>query len=239
MRIISLVPSITETLIDLAPEMVIGRTKFCIHPADFVKKLPVVGGTKNFHPEKVRELRPDLVIVNKEENEKEPVEELMKDLNVMVTNIENLDDNYKLIRELGEIVGQQKKAEEICQKTIRIFEENHLKQSIRTGYMIWRKPYMTVGGDSFVNHILETLGFINIFNDRKRYPEIELKELDETELIILSTEPYPFSEKHIPEFSSELPDKKIIVADGEAFAWFGSRLSKLEDFYKNLVKVTV
>ncbi len=239
MRIISLVPSITETLIDLAPEMVIGRTKFCIHPADFVKKLPVVGGTKNFHPEKVRELRPDLVIVNKEENEKEPVEELMKDLNVMVTNIKNLDDNYKLIRELGEIVGQQKKAEEICQKTIRIFEENHLKQSIRTGYMIWRKPYMTVGGDSFVNHILEMLGFINIFNDRKRYPEIELKELDETELIILSTEPYPFSEKHIPEFSSELPDKKIIVADGEAFAWFGSRLSKLEDFYKNLVKVTV
>lgn len=235
MRIISLVPSITETLIDLAPEMVVGRTKFCIHPADFVKKLPVVGGTKSFHTEKVRALKPDLVIANKEENEKEFVEELMKDLKVWVTNIETLDDNYSLIRELGEITNQQQKAEEICQKTISIFKNYKLKNPVKAAYMIWRKPYMTVGGDNFVNHLLETIGFENIFKDRSRYPEIILDELCPADSILLSTEPYPFSEKHIPEFKNVHPNKKVRIVDGEAFAWYGSRLSKLGNFYKELV----
>jgi len=235
MRIISLVPSITETLIDLAPEWVVGRTKFCIHPAKFVKKIPVVGGTKSFHIEKVRALKPDLVIANKEENEKEFIEELMKDLKVWVTNIETLEDNYSLIRELGKITDKQQKAEEICQKTIQIFENHKLKNPLKAAYIIWRKPYMTVGGDNFVHHLLETIGFDNVFKNRTRYPEISPDELSPADVILLSTEPYPFSVKHIPEFKSAQPDKKIRIVDGEAFAWYGSRLSKLENFYRELV----
>lgn len=236
MKIVSLVPSITETLIDLDPKCVVGRTKFCIHPAEIVKTIPFVGGTKKFHTDKVRELKPDIIIANKEENGKEFVEDLMKDFDVRVTNIEDLDDNYRLIKELGELVGQNKKAEAICQKTKNIFEKYRLNRPVKAAYMIWRRPYMTVGGDNFVNYILEILGFKNIFDNRKRYPETELSELKEAEAILLSTEPYPFSEKHIPEFKEAWPDKNILVVDGEAFAWYGSRLTKSEKVYKELIE---
>ncbi len=236
MKIISLVPSITETLIDfgLDENQVIGRTKFCIHPENIVSKIPKIGGTKNLNIEKIKALNPDLIIANKEENEKIQVEELQQNFKVWVTDIQNLEDNSIFLAELGEILGKQNIAKDFITKTENIFNSLKFENSkkIKAAYLIWKNPYMTVGLDTFIHHILENLGFENIFKNTKRYPEISIDDLRDAETILLSSEPYPFKEKHIEELQQEFPDKKIILVDGEAFSWYGSHLSKCEEYYQ-------
>ena len=236
MKIISLVPSITETLFDfgLTDDEVIGRTKFCIHPSDFVKNVAIIGGTKNLNIEKIKSLKPDLIIVNKEENEKLQVEELMKDFKVWVTDIETLEDNQEFISELGFVLNKKELALDFNQKMNAIFNGVEISNPKKTAYLIWNNPYMTIGSDTFINEILEKSGFENLFNDRKRYPEISVEELEEADLIFLSSEPFPFQQKHIDELHILLPKKQIILVDGEAFSWFGSHLLKVGDYLKKL-----
>ncbi len=236
MKIISLVPSITETLLDfgLDENQVIGRTKFCIHPENIVSKIPKIGGTKNLNIEKIKALNPDFIIANKEENEKFQVEELLQNFKIWVTDIQNLEDNSIFLAELGEILGKQNIAKDFITKTENIFNSLKFENSkkIKAAYLIWKNPYMTVGSDTFIHHILENLGFENIFKNTKRYPEISIDDLRDAETILLSSEPYPFKEKHIEELQQEFPDKKIILVDGEAFSWYGSHLSKCEEYYQ-------
>ena len=236
MKIISLVPSITETLLDfgLDENQVIGRTKFCIHPNEIVSKIPKIGGTKNLNIEKIKTLNPDFIIANKEENEKVQVEELLQNFKVWVTDIQNLENNSIFLGELGEILGKQNIAKDFITKTENIFNSLKFENSkkIKAAYLIWKNPYMTVGSDTFIHHILENLGFENIFKNTKRYPEISVDDLRDAETILLSSEPYPFKEKHIEELQQEFPDKKIILVDGEAFSWYGSHLSKCEEYYQ-------
>ena len=236
MKIISLVPSITETLLDfgLDENQVIGRTKFCIHPNEIVSKIPKIGGTKNLNIEKIKVLNPDFIIANKEENEKVQVEELLQNFKVWVTDIQNLEDNSIFLAELGEILGKQNIAKDFITKTENIFNSLKFENSkkIKAAYLIWKNPYMTVGSDTFIHHILENLGFENIFKNTKRYPEISVDDLRDAETILLSSEPYPFKEKHIEELQQEFPDKKIIFVDGEAFSWYGSHLSKCAEYYQ-------
>ena len=236
MKIISLVPSITETLFDfgLTDDEVIGRTKFCIHPSDFVKNVAIIGGTKNLNIEKIKSLKPDLIIANKEENEKLQVEELMKDFKVWVTDIETLEDNQEFISELGFLLNKKELALDFNQKMNAIFNGVEISNPKKVAYLIWNNPYMTIGSDTFINEILEKAGFENLFNDRKRYPEISVEELEEADLIFLSSEPFPFQQKHIDELHILLPKKQIILVDGEAFSWFGSHLLKVGDYLKKL-----
>lgn len=236
MKIISLVPSITETLFDfgLTADEVIGRTKFCIHPSDFVKNVAIIGGTKNLNIEKIKALKPDLIIANKEENEKLQVEELMKDFKVWVTDIETLDDNQEFISELGFLLNKNELALDFNQKINAIFNNVQILNPKKAAYLIWNNPYMTIGSDTFINEILEKSGFENLFNDRKRYPEISVEELEEADLIFLSSEPFPFQQKHIDELHILLPKKQIILVDGETFSWFGSHLMKVGDYLKKL-----
>ena len=236
MKIISLVPSITETLFDfgLTDDEVIGRTKFCIHPSDFVKNVAIIGGTKNLNIEKIKSLKPDLIIANKEENEKLQVEELMKDFKVWVTDIETLEDNQEFISELGFLLNKKELALDFNQKMNAIFNGVEISNPKKTAYLIWNNPYMTIGSDTFINEILEKSGFENVFNDRKRYPEISVEELEEADLIFLSSEPFPFQQKHIDELHILLPKKQIILVDGETFSWFGSHLMKVGDYLKKL-----
>lgn len=236
MKIISLVPSITETLFDfgLTDNEVIGRTKFCIHPSDFVKNVAIIGGTKNLNIEKIKSLKPDLIIANKEENEKLQVEELMKDFKVWVTDIETLEDNQEFISELGFLLNKNELALDFNQKMNAIFNGVEISNPKKVAYLIWNNPYMTIGSDTFINKILEKSGFENLFNDRKRYPEISVEELEEADLIFLSSEPFPFQQKHIDELHILLPKKQIILVDGEAFSWFGSHLLKVGDYLKKL-----
>ncbi len=237
MRIISLVPSITETLFDLGltTKAIVGRTKFCIHPEDKIPEVEVVGGTKNINIEKIKILNPDLVIANKEENVKEQIEELQTFCKVWVTQIETIEDNYYFLKQLGNCIGRQEKAQLF---NLLIYEVLHAQKkikSLKTAYLIWQKPYMSVGSDTFIHHVLTELGFENVFKDKKRYPEISLQDLTDAEVIMLSSEPFPFKEKHIEEFQQIFPEKKILIVDGEAFSWFGTHLAKCNTYFETLL----
>jgi len=238
MKLISLVPSITETLFDLGltSDEIVGRTKFCIHPEELVKNIEIIGGTKNLNLEKIKALKPDLIIANKEENVKEQVEELMRDFKVLVTNVETLEDNYYLIKHLGHLFEKKEKAQYLNLRTYEAFDIPKSEKSLKVAYLIWKDPYMTVGGDTFISRILEELGFENLFKNLKRYPEVQLEELKEADLIFLSSEPFPFKEKHMAEIQTICVDQKIMIVDGEAFSWYGSHLAKCGEYYLELLE---
>jgi len=238
MKVISLVPSITETLFDLGltSDEIVGRTKFCIHPEELVKNIEIIGGTKNLNLEKIKALKPDLIIANKEENVKEQVEELMRDFKVLVTNVETLEDNYYLIKHLGHLFEKKEKAQYLNLSTYEAFDIPKPEKSLKAAYLIWKDPYMTVGGDTFISRILEELGFENLFKTQKRYPEVQLEDLKEADLIFLSSEPFPFKEKHMAEIQTICVDQKIMIVDGEAFSWYGSHLAKCGEYYRELVE---
>jgi len=237
MKVVSLVPSITEALFDLGltENEVIGRTKFCIHPEEKVKNVAIIGGTKNINIDKIKALQPDLILANKEENVKEQVEALMQDFKVIVTNVENIEDNYYLLKNLGKIFNKEEKAQSFNLKIYDVLDQVKIDSTIKVAYLIWKNPYMTIGSDTFIHKILTEIGFENIFKDKKRYPEIQVEYLAEAELVMLSSEPFPFKEKHIEELRKFYPDKKIMIVDGEAFSWYGTHIAKCGDYFKEFI----
>lgn len=239
MRIVSLVPSITESLFDfgLTEMEVVGRTKFCIHPKTLITKVPVIGGTKNLNLDKIKALKPDLIIANKEENEKLQIEELGKYFEIWLTNIENLQDNQNFLTELGTLLNKQELALNFNEKINVIFDSSKELSPKKVAYLIWKNPYMTVGSDTFIHEIIEKIGFTNLFEDSKRYPEISVNQMKEAEYVFLSSEPFPFQQKHIDELQKELPDSKIMLVDGEAFSWYGTHLSRCGDYFKTLREI--
>ena len=239
-RIISLVPSQTELLFDLGlDEQVLGITKFCVHPDKWFRTKTRIGGTKQLNMEIIHQLQPDLVIANKEENVKEQIEELEKYFPVWISDINYLDDAYEMIEQIGLITEREKIATEI----ITLIQENFARlpapgSRFQTVYLIWQKPFMTIGGDTFIHSILEATGFKNMYADKTRYPKLTIEELQakKPELIVLSSEPFPFKQKHINEIQIKLPDTKIVLADGEMFSWYGSRLIKVPGYLKELLE---
>lgn len=236
MRIISLVPSITEALFDfgLNHNQIVGRTKFCIHPAEKVAEVPVIGGTKNLHLEKISRLSPELIIANKEENEKLQVEELAKQFDVWVTDIANLDDNRKFLQELGDRLNRPQQASFFINEIEQAVPQQ--KMTKKAAYLIWQKPYMTIGQDTFIHDVMSKVGLINIFGTEKRYPEITTEDLREAEVILLSSEPFPFKTKHVQELQDIFPEKQILLADGEAFSWYGTHLARRKAYFEELSK---
>jgi len=237
MKIVSLVPSITEALFDLGltEHEVVGRTKFCIHPAEKVKHVAVVGGTKNIHPEKIRALQPDLILANKEENVKEQVEALMDDFKVIVTNVETVEDNYYLLKNLGKLFNREDLAQAFNLKIYEVLNRSKIDSKLKAAYLIWNNPYMTIGSDTFIHKILAEIGFENLFKDHKRYPEITTEDLVGADVIMLSSEPFPFKEKHVEQLKAFYPEKKIMIVDGEAFSWYGTHIAKCGDYFKELI----
>lgn len=243
-QIISLVPSQTELLYDLGlEEEVKGITKFCVHPKAWYKNKTCIGGTKSLKIDLIKKINPDLIIANKEENVKEQIEELAKTFDVFVTDINSLEDALEMIKNIGTLTGKAKKASGIANRIEKKFQQlsDSLsgKQKIKTAYLIWRNPYMAVGGNTFINAMLQYCGAENIFANVDRYPEINLEDLQinksgksTCELLLLSSEPYPFKEKHLLEIKSSLPFIKIILVNGEMFSWYGSRLLKAADYFK-------
>ena len=238
MRVVSLVPSITESLFDLGltSKEIVGRTKFCIHPKREVENVKMIGGTKNINIEEIKALKPDIILANKEENVKEQVEELMKDHKVITTNISTIEDNYYLIKQLGSLFNKEDKAQLYNLKTYEAFDVTKSEKPLKVAYLIWKNPYMTVGGDTFISRVLEELGFENIFKNQKRYPEVNLQELQQADLIFLSSEPFPFKEKHISEIQDVCINQKIFIVDGEAFSWYGTHLAKCANYYRELLE---
>ncbi|MGQ0828627.1 MAG: ABC transporter substrate-binding protein [Bacteroidota bacterium] len=241
-RIISLVPSQTELLYDLGlRDEVVGITKFCVHPQQWFRTKTRVGGTKKYDLEKIKQLQPDLIIGNKEENERGQIEELMKDYNVWMSDIYTLKDALNMIACVGMLVGKNEEATNLklqIESQFHQFKTPYPSLSTpKAVYFIWRNPYMIAGNNTFINEMLNCCGFNNVFADHSRYPEITEKELKDAnpQFIFLSSEPYPFKEKHIQEFQFICPDAKIITVDGEIFSWYGSRLLQAPAYFEKLL----
>jgi len=226
-RIISVVPSQTELLFYLGlNEEIIGITKFCIHPADKFKSTAKIGGTKQLDIAKIKALKPDLIIANKEENERGQIEELMAFCPVWISDISDLQGAIDMIERVGVLVDRKSEANALSQAIDQQFNNLTIQQTnLRTAYFIWRKPYMVAGKNTFIDSMLQKCGFSNSFNI-DRYPEIDANVLIKVnpDVILLSSEPYPFKEKHIAEFKALLPSAIIKIVDGELFSWYGNRL---------------
>jgi len=239
-RIVSLVPSQTELLYDLGLDKeVIGITKFCVHPGQWFQSKTRVGGTKTVHIEKVKKLAPDLIIANKEENVKEQVNELAAQFPVWTSNISNLPEALHMIKAIGTVTDTAEKANQLTEKISSRFDQLILpQQMLRTAYLIWQHPYMTIGGDTFIHDMLTRCGFENIFGDQQRYPSITVEEIKNRHcrLLLLSSEPFPFKQKHIDELQQQLPSTKIVLADGEMFSWYGSRLLLAPAYFELLIE---
>jgi iron complex transport system substrate-binding protein len=238
-RIITLVPSQTELLVDLGlRSKIMGITKFCVHPNKLRKEVAIVGGTKMVDLDKIRSLRPDIIICNKEENTKEIVEQCTKIAPVWVSDIYTVEDSLEMISSLGEIFSVTEKALEISKKIdseIKQFSnwlENHSVRNV--AYLIWKKPYMAAGSNTFINAMLRLNNFNNIFSEtNSRYPEIELEDLKAADLVFLSSEPYPFKETDVLELKKAL-QTEVLLVDGEYFSWYGSRLQQAFSYFKTL-----
>lgn len=238
-RIISLVPSQTELLVDLGlKKQLVGITKFCVHPENLRKEITVVGGTKQVKLEKIKALQPDIILCNKEENTQEMVEELERIAPVHVSDIYTLEDSYEMIRQYAHIFSVEEKATEITrniQSEYQKFQQNISKKPIRkVAYFIWKDPWMVVGANTFIDFLLRENRFENVYSHLDRYPEISLKELKEVDLVLLSSEPFPFSEKHAVHFEGIIAPEKICFVDGEYFSWYGSRLLGAFRYFRKL-----
>ncbi len=238
-RIISIVPSQTELLYYLGlDEEVVGITKFCVHPGLWFRTKKRVGGTKKLHIDEIRASKPDLIIANKEENTKEQVEELAAEFPTWVSDIRNIKEALQMMVSVGEMVGRKENAEQLADKVKVGFAGIHrMGGKKRVAYFIWREPWMSVGGDTFISNMIEKIGWENVFAGKTRYPEINAQELATcgAELILLSSEPYPFKEKHITEIQELAPDAKIILVDGEMFSWYGSRMLEAIPYFQQMI----
>jgi ABC-type Fe3+-hydroxamate transport system substrate-binding protein len=247
MKIVSLVPSQTELLYDLGlGDRVVGITKFCIHPKVWYDTKKRIGGTKTVDINKIKALNPDLIIANKEENEEIQIRQLQEHFPVWISDIYTLDDALEMIKHLGLLCDVQTKANEIAEEIAQKFQ--HLQEKIakstqnstfkpRIAYLIWRKPYMVAANDTYINDIIYRAGFENIFADKTRYPEITLEDIAvrQPDYVFLSSEPYPFQEKHFRDFQKAMPQAIVKIVDGEMFSWYGSRLLKVPTYLYGLL----
>lgn len=242
-RIVSIVPSQTELLYDLGlTHEVAGITTFCIHPDHWYKGKTRVGGTKKLRLEKIREIGPDLILANKEENDRTQVELLQKEFNVWTSDIHDLPSALQMIQSVGELTGTTQHATGLIDKIKSAFNSlnNSNKEKIPAAYLIWNEPMMTAGGDTFINSMLDAAGFQNVFASQKRYPVITVDDIRNSgcRVLILSSEPFPFKEIHRKIFAAKFPGVEIILADGEMFSWYGSRMQLAPAYFSQLRNTT-
>lgn len=238
-RIISLCPSLTDTLFALGlGGDIVGRTQFCIHPANQVKDVRRVGGTKQIKPDVIDELNPGLIIAEKEENPKEMVDALAEKYPVYVTDVENYEDALCMIRDLGEITGTEAAAQNMAHEIEEAFSFLKPVQGVRVAYLIWQKPCMAAGNCTYIHSLLEKCGLVNVFQDTPgRYPEITEDDLRaaKPDFIFLSSEPFPFKETHQEAFRAMFPDSAPVLVDGEMFSWYGVHMKEAAFYFNELL----
>lgn len=262
-RIVSLVPSQTELLHYLGlEEEVVGITKFCIHPKSWFDSKTRIGGTKSVDIEKVRTLKPDLIIGNKEENTKEDIDALREIAPVWMSDISTLDDAIEMLQLLGEILNKKVEIDQLVFEirsefdALRKFSSTHptlpKKKSnalkVNEGsptaklngktvlYFIWNEPPFLAGKDTFIDAMLNACGLVNA-TSVVRYPQADPSI--QPDFVFLSSEPFPFEEKHIEKFRDVYPTSKIILVDGEQFSWYGSRLKIAPKYFQSLLESLV
>ena len=240
-RIISLCPGITDTLfaLDLKNEIV-GRTRFCIHPSPEVQEIRAIAGTKDIQLDEILQLKPDLVIAEKEENTKEIVEALEQHVPVYVAEVQSVKEAYTMINDLGDVTNRTEQALTLVHQIQEGFDSLRKMTSGSAMYVIWKKPYMAAGDTTYIHSLLKTLGFDNtVENFPGRYPELTNHDIQAANpnLVLLASEPYPFKTKHIPEFQELLPSATILPIDGEMF-WYGPRMLEATAYFKKMFETT-
>jgi ABC-type Fe3+-hydroxamate transport system substrate-binding protein len=233
-RIVSLVPSITELLCDLGlAHWLVGRTGFCIHPADTVRSIAKIGGTKDVNVEKIRKLAPTHLIVNIDENEKPTVDALAQFIpNVIVTHPQHPLDNLALYRLLGGMFRVEDKAEQLCaafEKEYAALAALPQRTPKKVLYCIWKDPWMTVSRDTYIAQMLAQLGWqqwaaTDPLEAARRYPKFNWSQevVDAIDEVLLSSEPYRFTEAHVDALEQQI-GKPVQLVDGEMMSWYGSR----------------
>lgn len=238
-RIISLCPSQTETLFALGlGDRIVGITHFCIHPEAAVRDLPKVGGTKKVDADKVAALQPDLIIAEKEEQTPEIVNTLSAIAPVYVTEVLHRAHALQGIADMAELCGVSQAGQTLCAAIAQAFALFPLPPLGTVAYFIWRKPWMAVGSHTYIADMLAAMGLHNVFATRtdSRYPEVTADQLQaaDPDVILLSSEPYPFAQKHIAEFEAVCPRARVLLVDGEMFSWYGSRMLQAAPYLEQL-----
>lgn len=238
-RIVSLVPSQTELLayLDLQDE-VVGITRFCERPEHWRSEKTIVGGTKEVDIETVRDLEPDLILANHEENTLEDVRSLEEIAPIFVTEVKTVEEALQMIRTVGTLTDTSDQTSTLAGQIISRFDSLPEFAPLRAVYFIWREPYMTVGGDTFIHDVMAWGGFENVFGDETRYPNVHLGDLggEDIDVVLCSSEPFPFhkKDKFTADIEEALPDTPIEVVDGQPFSWYGPRLLETPSYLKEL-----
>ncbi len=240
-RIVSLVPSITEYLVDIGlGSRLIGITKYCNRPESVQNGRSYVGGTKKFDFDKIGTLKPDLIIANKEENYQSGIETLRESYPVWVSDINTLSDALTAMRDMAEICGQPLEGKKLCDAIEIAFALKPVEVvKPRVCYLIWRNPWMACGCNNFIDAMLEHAGYENVFKGHTdRYPAVTIDKIAELEpdYIFLSSEPFPFGDQHVDELKHLLPRSSAVIVDAEPFSWYGSRLKYSVSYFDELKK---
>jgi len=237
-RIVSLVPSQSEFLWDLGLQTeLIGITKFCVHPEPMFKSVMRVGGTKNPDLEKIRSLQPDLIIGNKEENEKMIIEQLSREFPVWMSDVNTPEQALDMMQRVSNLLGKETEGNKIIEASKHSLNKSKgLFHGESVAYFIWNEPYHFAGSETFIHSVLTHAGFKNVFFDRPRYPGMSLEDLGalHPEFCFLSSEPFPFNVEQAARVQEVLPETKVVFVDGEAFSWYGSRLIYLHGYLAHL-----
>ena len=216
---------------------VIGITKFCVHPNHWLKTKTRVGGTKQLDIGLIRSLKPDLIIGNKEENVREQVEELRTEFPTWISDVNSPETAFEMMRQIGLFTGRMNESAQLVEEIVKNFNELPLRRNKPSAiYLIWQKPFMSVGGDTFIHSMMDMAGFENLLADENRYPTISLDQLQtlQPNYLLLSSEPFPFREKHLEFFQKSLPHTEVKLVDGEIFSWYGSRMRKAAGYFSGL-----
>ena len=242
-KIVSLVPSQTELLFDLGLDAsVVGITKFCRHPTHWLRSKQRIGGTKNPNIELIKQISPHLIIGNKEENRKEDIDLLSGLFPVWLSDVNNLDDALHMIDTISVITDTAQNGKQMVLDIVEAFEPLQLtvereNKPFKICYLIWENPMIAVGRDTFIDSMIRKCGYKNAFGNQSRYPAVTNKDIIDTQCdyIFLSSEPYPFKERHRASIQQQFPDMKVLLVDGEMFSWYGSRLLKAADYLRGLM----
>lgn len=241
-RIISLVPSLTELMFDMGlGKEIVGITNFCKHPFQLKSTKTMVGGPKNVNIDLIKSLNPDFILCAKEENTADTVAELEKIAPVFVAEVKSIQDTLYLIAVLGKILQRQTEATNILQKInyhlndFKTFTKYLPRKKV--AYFIWGNPWMVAGNDTYINDLLALNNFINVYENRERYPEVDITQIRKEgnpKIIFLSSEPYSFTDEDAFEIGRHSNHAKTIYVDGEFFSWYGTRLLKAIPYFKKM-----
>ena len=234
-RIVSLVPSITELLfaLDLDNEIV-GITDYCIFPKQKIPNYSKIGGPKSLKIDLIDQLKPDLIIGCKEENEKNQILFLKEKYSVWLADVTTYKKALNMILSIGGIVNKKSKSEKMVKKIENGFENFDPFPPIKASFLIWKNPYIVAANNTFINSLLQKLGLVNVFSSYQRYPEIEINEIKNSELLLLTSEPYHFTKDDKDDLNDKFPQIKTVLVDGTYFSWYGSRMIQSVQYFKVL-----